>query len=155
MTDESTHGSKRGGAEGSPPWLMTFTVVIVVGCVVLTCQPVDTKPWDTCICQLDARDLFFLLPMHYRLCHDLPSLSACLHDFLPAWQVRSRRNGQILAMKCISKKMLARRNHAAYMQAERDIMTKVHRAPTYHVYRSHIFYPFNIALNSIVTLLFF
>ncbi|CAM9657236.1 unnamed protein product [Scytosiphon promiscuus] len=40
-------------------------------------------------------------------------------------QVRSRRNGQILAMKCISKKMLARRNHTAYMQAERDIMTKV------------------------------
>eukprot|EP00752_Nemacystus_decipiens_P016534 g14778.t1 len=40
-------------------------------------------------------------------------------------QVRSRRNGQILAMKCISKKMLARRNHIAYMQAERDIMTKV------------------------------
>ncbi|CAM9995813.1 unnamed protein product [Ectocarpus sp. 6 AP-2014] len=40
-------------------------------------------------------------------------------------QVRSRRNGQILAMKCISKKMLARRNHTTYMQAERDIMTKV------------------------------
>eukprot|EP00903_Cladosiphon_okamuranus_P007664 g7432.t1 len=40
-------------------------------------------------------------------------------------QVRSRRNGQILAMKCISKRMLARRNHIAYMQAERDIMTKV------------------------------
>ncbi|CAM9590809.1 unnamed protein product [Choristocarpus tenellus] len=40
-------------------------------------------------------------------------------------QVRSRRNGHILAMKCISKKMLERRNHTSYMQAERDIMTKV------------------------------
>ncbi|CAM9161474.1 unnamed protein product, partial [Discosporangium mesarthrocarpum] len=40
-------------------------------------------------------------------------------------QVRSRRNGRILAMKCISKKMLEKRNHTTYMQAERDIMTKV------------------------------
>ena len=45
-------------------------------------------------------------------------------------QVRSRRNGQILAMKCISKKMLERRNHNAYMQAERDIMTKVTETAT-------------------------
>lgn len=45
----------------------------------------------------------------------------------PRAQVRSRRNGQILAMKCISKQMLARRNHVAYMKTERDIMTKVSR----------------------------
>jgi serine/threonine protein kinase len=40
-------------------------------------------------------------------------------------QVRSRRNGQICAMKCISKKMLEKKNHASYMKAERDIMARV------------------------------
>lgn len=59
--------------------------------------------------------------------------------FDAASQVRSRRNGQILAMKCISKKMLARRNHIAYMQAERDIMTKVWRAPAFYAHLSHFF----------------
>ncbi|CAM9792556.1 unnamed protein product, partial [Phaeothamnion confervicola] len=40
-------------------------------------------------------------------------------------QVRNRFSGKIYAMKCISKEMLRRKNHVSYMQAERDIMTKV------------------------------
>ncbi|KAG5178755.1 hypothetical protein JKP88DRAFT_264586 [Tribonema minus] len=40
-------------------------------------------------------------------------------------QVRSRRNGQICAMKCISKKMLYKKSHLSYMKAERDIMARV------------------------------
>lgn len=62
-----------------------------------------------------------------------------LRRFRHASQVRSRRNGQILAMKCISKKMLARRNHTSYMQAERDIMTKVRRAPALYCHLSRFF----------------
>ncbi|CAM9260207.1 unnamed protein product [Chrysoparadoxa australica] len=40
-------------------------------------------------------------------------------------QVRNAWNGKIYALKCISKKMLQKKNHTAYMQAERDIMTKI------------------------------
>lgn len=39
--------------------------------------------------------------------------------------VRSRRNDNIYAMKCIGKKMLYKRNHVSYMKAERDIMARV------------------------------
>lgn len=40
-------------------------------------------------------------------------------------QVRNRVDNQIYAMKAISKKLLRKKNHVAYMKAERDILTKV------------------------------
>jgi p70 ribosomal S6 kinase len=39
--------------------------------------------------------------------------------------VRSRLSGNSYAMKCISKRMLHKRNHVTYMKAERDIMARV------------------------------
>ena len=67
--------------------------------------------------------------MHASQLHVVKNAVLLYAVFDTASQVRSRRNGQILAMKCISKKMLARRNHISYMQAERDIMTKVRKSP--------------------------
>jgi len=40
-------------------------------------------------------------------------------------QVKNKTNRKVYAMKVISKKLLQKKNHIAYMQAERDIMTKV------------------------------
>lgn len=63
--------------------------------------------------------------------------------FAKVYQVRKRGTSEVYAMKVIRKDKIMEKNHAEYMKAERDILTKID-----HPFIVQLRYSFQVPLNS-------